>query len=57
MNDTALTVNQIVLDRTDQSSFRVLWISPDRQEAYWTTNYYRIFIVNGLVTSGIAIQG
>ena len=35
MNDTALTVNQIVLDRTDQSSFRVLWISPDRQEAYW----------------------
>ena len=35
MNDTVLTVNQIVLDRTDQSSFRVLWISPDRQEAYW----------------------
>ena len=35
MNDTALTVNQIVFDRTDNSSFRILYISPDRTEAYW----------------------
>ena len=35
MNDIALTVNQVVLDRTDNSSFRVLWIAPDREEAYW----------------------
>ncbi len=35
MNDITLTANQVVLDRTDQSSFRVLWISSDREEAYW----------------------
>lgn len=35
MNDTTLTVNQVLLDRTDNSSFRVLWIAPDREEAYW----------------------
>ena len=35
MNDIALTANQVVLDRTDNSSFRVLWISSDREEAYW----------------------
>ena len=35
MKDITLTVNQIVLDRPDDSSFRVLWISQDREEAYW----------------------
>ena len=35
MNDITLTANQVVLDRTDNSSFRVLWISSDREEAYW----------------------
>ena len=35
MNDITLTANQVVLDRTDNSSFRVLWISSDRKEAYW----------------------
>jgi len=35
MNDTVLTANQIILNRTDDSSFRSLWISSDREEAYW----------------------
>lgn len=35
MQDITLTANQVVLDRTDHSSFRTLWISPDREEAYW----------------------
>ena len=35
MSDISLTANQVVLDRTDQSSFRVLWIAQDRLEAYW----------------------
>lgn len=35
MKDTALTANQVVLDQTNSSSFRVLWISPNREEAYW----------------------
>lgn len=35
MQDITLTANQVILDRTDHSSFRVLWISPDREEAYW----------------------
>ena len=35
MQDTALTVNQVLLDRTDNMSFRVLWLSPDQGEAYW----------------------
>lgn len=35
MEDIALTVNQIILDRSDNSSYRVLWISRDREEAYW----------------------
>ena len=35
MNDTILTANQIILNRTDDSSFRSLWISSDREEAYW----------------------
>ena len=35
MNDITLTANQVILDRTDNSSFRILWISSDREEAYW----------------------
>ena len=35
MTDTVLTANQIILNRTDDSSFRSLWISSDREEAYW----------------------
>ena len=35
MKDTALTVNQVLLDRTDNTSFRILWVSPDQTEAYW----------------------
>lgn len=35
MNAITLTANQVVLDRTDNSFFRVLWISSDREEAYW----------------------
>ena len=35
MEDIALTANQIILDRSDNSSCRVLWISRDREEAYW----------------------
>ncbi len=35
MTDTVLTANQIILNRTDDSSFRSLWISSDRKEAYW----------------------
>ena len=35
MTDTVLTANQIILNRTDNSSFRALWISSDREEAYW----------------------
>ena len=35
MSDTVLTVNQILLNRTDNSSYRSLWISSDREEAYW----------------------
>ena len=35
MTDTVLTANQIILNRTDDSSFRALWISSDRKEAYW----------------------
>lgn len=35
MADTVLTANQIILNRTDDSSFRALWISSDREEAYW----------------------
>ena len=35
MNDIVLTANQILLDRTDNMSFRILWISQDKTEAYW----------------------
>lgn len=35
MNDIILTVNQIILDRADSSSYRILYIAPDRIEAYW----------------------
>ena len=35
MNDTILTVNQVILDRNDNASFRILYISPDSLEAYW----------------------
>lgn len=35
MEDTVLTVNQVLLDRTDNMSFRVLWLSQDQEEAYW----------------------
>ena len=35
MEDTALTVNQVLLDRTENTSFRVLWLSQDQTEAYW----------------------
>ena len=35
MNDTILTVNQVVLDKTDDSSFRILYVSNDHCEAYW----------------------
>jgi len=35
MKDIVLTANQIVLDRTSQDSYRVLWIAPTREEAFW----------------------
>lgn len=35
MNDIALTVNQVILDKTDNASFRILYISYDPAEAYW----------------------
>lgn len=35
MTDIVLTANQVLLDRTENASFRVLWISPDQKEAYW----------------------
>lgn len=35
MKDIVLTANQVVLDRTSQDSYRVLWIAPAREEAYW----------------------
>ena len=35
MKDIVLTANQVILDRTDNTSFRVLWISSNRDEAYW----------------------
>ncbi len=35
MTDIVLTANQVLRDRTENASFRVLWISPDQKEAYW----------------------
>jgi len=34
MNDINLTVNQIILDKTDNESFRILYMSHDRSEVY-----------------------
>lgn len=42
MSDITLTVNQVILDKTDHTSFRILYLSPNpEEEAYWislTTN-------------------
>ncbi len=57
MQDTALTVNQVLLDRTDNRSFRVLWLSADGEEAYWiplTGNKHRpVYLPVAAVKEGI----
>lgn len=35
MEDTALMVNQVIEDLSTGVFFRLLWISPDRNEAFW----------------------